>query len=165
MKTKQTVFAYVVTLATALFILATTSSPAADQVPFNGIDLGHVISSTPIDDCHVLFEGVNEGNANQLGRFTGPAQVLLNVCDLSYVGSFVFTAANGDSISASFTGYLTPTAIPGVFDNHESGFITSGTGRFSNATGEMTFGGQFDTNNGTFSLPWHGTISSVGSTR
>jgi hypothetical protein len=92
-------------------------------------------------------------------------QFVLNVCDLTYVGSYVFTGANGDSISGPFTGTLTPTPIPGVFDNDELAFITDGTGRFANATGTFNPGGQIDNNAGTFSLPWQGTISTVGSHR
>ena len=55
----------------------------------------------------------------QLGRFNGTANFVLNVCDLTYVGSYVFTGANGDGISGPFTGTLTSTPIPGVFDNNE----------------------------------------------
>jgi hypothetical protein len=42
---------------------------------------------------------------------------------------------------------------------------TGSTGRFANATGTFNLGGQIDTNTGTFSLPWQGTISTVGSKR
>jgi hypothetical protein len=149
----------------AVFVAATTPASARDQVPFNGIVSGTIISTVPLDECHVLSEAVNGGNAMQLGRFNGTAEFVLNVCDLTYVGSYVFTGANGDSISGPFTGTLTPTPIPGVFDNNELAFITGGTGRFANATGTFNLGGQIDTNAGTFSLPWQGTISTVGSTR
>ena len=77
-----------------------------------------------------------------------------------------FTAANGDSISGSFIGQLTPTGTPGVFDNDETAFITSGTGRFADATGTFHLGGQIDNNTGTFArVLQQGTISTVGSTR
>ena len=148
-----------------IFVSAATPASARDQVPFNGIVSGTIISTVPLDECHVLSEAVNGGNAMQLGRFNGTAEFVLNVCDLTYVGSYVFTGANGDSISGPFTGTLTPTPIPGVFDNNELAFITDGTGRFANATGTFNLGGQIDNNAGTFSLPWHGTISTVGSGR
>src|SRR4029453_12218759 len=99
-----------------------------EMVPFKGTLSGSVISSVPLDECHVLSEIVNGGNATQLGRFTGTAEFILNVCDLTYVGSYVFTGANGDSISGPFSGSLTPTDVQGVFDNNEIAFITSGTG-------------------------------------
>jgi hypothetical protein len=148
-----------------VLISATTPVSARDPVPFNGVVSGTIISTVPLDECHVVSEAVNGGNAMQLGRFNGTAEFVLNVCDLTYVGSYVFTGANGDSISGPFTGTLTPTPIPGVFDNNELAFITAGTGRFANATGTFNLGGQIDTNTGTFSLPWQGTISSVGSNR
>ena len=149
----------------AVFISVPTPAAADTQVPFNGIVSGNIISTTPLDECHLLIDVVNGGNATQLGRFTGTAQFILNVCDLSYIGTYEFTGANGDSISGSFIGQLTPTGTPGVFDNDETAFITSGTGRFAGATGTFHLGGQIDTNTGTFALPWQGTISTVGSNR
>ena len=149
----------------AVFISTDAPAKAGDTVPFKGTLSGSVISSVPLDECHVLSEIVNGGNATQLGRFTGTAEFILNVCDLTYVGSYVFTAANGDSISGPFTGTLTPTSIEGVFDNNELAFITGGTGRFANATGTFNLGGQVNLNTGTFSVPMEGTISTVGSMR
>jgi hypothetical protein len=84
------------------------SAVASDRVPFNDIVSGNIISTTPLDECQLLIDVVNGGNATQLGRFTGTAEFVLNVCDLTYVGSYVFTGANGDSISGPFTGTLTP---------------------------------------------------------
>ena len=149
----------------AVFISAATPATAGEMVPFKGTVSGNIISNTPLDECHLLTDVVNGGNATQLGRFSGTAQFINNVCDLSYIGTYEFTAANGDSISGSFIGQLTPTGTPGVFDNDETAFITSGTGRFADATGTFHLGGQIDTNTGTFALPWQGTISTVGSTR
>jgi len=166
MKTKQSILRYVAAgLVAAAMISVTTPASAKDQVPFTGVVSGSVISITPLDDCHQLAEAVNGGNATQLGRFTGTAEFVLNVCDLTYIGSYVFTAANGDSISGPFSGSLTPTGVQGVFDNTETAFITSGTGRFSGATGTFNLGGEIDLNTGTFSLPWEGSISTVGSSR
>jgi hypothetical protein len=146
-------------------VVASSAAPAiaGDTVPFKGTLSGSIISSVPLDECHVLSEIVNGGNATQLGRYNGTAEFILNVCDLTYVGSYVFIAANGDSISGPFTGILTPTSIEGVFDNNELAFITGGTGRFADATGTFNLGGQIDTNTGTFSVPFEGTISTVGS--
>ena len=70
-------------------------------------------------------------------------------------------------ISGTFDGYLSPTATQGVYDNHETADVTAGTGRFTNATGHFALAGQIDftTEPPSFVLPWHGYISSVGSTR
>jgi len=67
----------------AVFTTATTPVSARDQVPFNGIVSGTIISSVPLNECHVLIEAVNGGNATQLGRFNGTAEFVLNVCDLT----------------------------------------------------------------------------------
>ena len=151
-------------LVAAAMISVTTPVLATDQVPFKGVVSGTVTSVTPLDECHQLAEAVNSGNAAQLGRFTGTAEFVLDVCDLTYVGTYAWTAANGDSISGPFSGTLTPTDVPGLFDNTETAFITNGTGRFANATGTFDLGGQIDLNSGTFTLPWQdGTISTVGS--
>ena len=166
MKTKQSILRYsAATLVAAAMVSVTTSTSARDQVPFRGVVSGSVISVTPLDECHQLSQAVNGGNGTHLGRFTGTAEFVLNVCDLTYVGSYVFTAANGDTISGPFTGSFTPTAVQGVFDNTETAFITGGTGRFAGATGTFNLGGQVNLNTGTFSFPWEGAISSVGSGR
>jgi hypothetical protein len=166
MKTKQSILSCMAaSLVAATIISVTTPASGRDQVPFKGTVSGSVISITPLDECNQLVEAVNGGNASHLGRFTGTAEFVLDVCNLTYVGSYVFTAANGDSISGPFIGSLTPTAVQGVFDNTESAFITRGTGRFAGATGTFNLGGQIDLNTGTFSLPWEGTISTVGSSR
>jgi hypothetical protein len=154
MKTNQFNFHYVAaSLLAAVMIPVATPAAAADQVPFRGVVAGSIISITPLDECHLLAEVDNGGNATQLGRFTRTAKFVLNACDLTYVGSYVFTAANGDSISGPFFGNLTPTDVQGVFDNTETAFITNGTGRFASATGTFELGGQIDLNTGTFSLP------------
>ena len=44
--------------------------------------------NTPLDECHLLTDVVNGGNATQLGRFSGTAQFIINVCDLSYIGTY-----------------------------------------------------------------------------
>jgi len=164
MKIKQSILHYVaVALVAAAMISVTTQASARDQVPFRGVVSGSVISATPVDECHQLSQAVNGGHATHLGRFTGTAEFVLDVCDLTYVGSYVFRAANGDTISGPFSGSFTPTAVQGVFDNTEIAFITSGTGRFANATGTFNLGGQVNLNTGAFSFPWEGTISTVGS--
>src|SRR5438132_889291 len=94
-----------------IFVSAATPASARDQVPFNGIVSGTIISTVPLDECHVLSEAVNGGNAMQLGRFNGTAEFVLNVCDLTYVGSYVFTGANGDSISRPLPARLATGAF------------------------------------------------------
>jgi len=86
---------------------------------------------------------------------------------LPTLAAFTCFAANGDELSGTFEGYLSPTGTPGVYDNHEISDVTGGTGRFTSATGHWDSGGQIDvtTEPLSFSLPVQGWISSVGSTR
>jgi hypothetical protein len=152
----------------AVFISATTPAVAGDQVPFNGTvsgqipsDLGPPVPGT--GGCVFDFLVSNSGNATELGAFTGYAEFIPNLCDLTYTGFFYWTAANGDQISGPFSGYLTPTATSGVFDNHETSIVTDGSGRFTGATAMFTLGGQVNFITSSFVLPWKGTISTVGS--
>jgi hypothetical protein len=90
MKTKQSILHYVAaSLVAAAMISVTTPASARDQVPFKRVVSGSVISITPLDECHQLTEVVNGGNATHLGRFTGTAEFVLDVCDLTYVGSYI----------------------------------------------------------------------------
>jgi hypothetical protein len=78
-----------------------------------------------------------------------------------------FTAANGDTIQISFHFLLISTG-PTSFDIDGVWEIIGGTGRFTGASGEGSYGGsaQFTgstTALGSFELA--GTISSVGSTK
>jgi hypothetical protein len=154
-----------------VFISAPPSALAGEMVPFNGTVSGFVETQEPVDQCTVHAHVVNFGNANQLGAFTGTAEFYPNFCqdppNITYTGSFDWFAANGDEITGTFDGYLSPTDTPGVYDNHETADVTGGTGRFSNATGHFELGGQLDftTVPPSFVLPWEGSISSLGSTR
>jgi hypothetical protein len=157
--------AIILFLACVALLLAASSARAGNLVPFNGTVSGYVESAEPPVGCLQTLHVVNFGNANQLGAFTGVAEFIVNGCDGTYTGFFHWTAANGDKLEGTFDGYLTPSASPGVYDNHENADITSGTGRFAGATGHFELGGQVDFNTYSFVLPWQGTISSVGLTK
>ena len=154
----------------AVFISAPTPAAARDMVPFNGTVSGYVESQSGTE-CEPSAHVINFGHANQLGAFTGTGEFYQDFCEdppnVTYTGTFHLFAANGDELSGTFEGYLSPTGTPGVYDNHETAEVTGGTGRFTNATGHFELGGQLDftTNPPSFVLPWEGTISSVGSTR
>src|SRR4030095_11363836 len=155
----------------AVFISAPNSARAGDMVPFNGTVSGYVESQVPVDESTVHTHVINFGNANQLGAFTGTAEFYPNFCEdppnITYTGTFHWFAANGDELSGTFEGFLSPTGTPGVYDNHEPSEVTAGTGRFTSATGHWESGRQIDVTADPlfFALPFHGWISSVGSTR
>jgi len=147
------------------FFAGITPARAGDLVTFNGTVSGYVDSAEAPVGCIQNLHVVNFGNANQLGAFTGTGEFIVNLCDFTYTGFFHWFAANGDKLEGTFAGSLTPSATLGVFDNHETADVTSGTGRFTGATGHFELGGQVDFNTFSFVLPWQGTISAVGLTK
>jgi hypothetical protein len=103
------------------------------------------------------------GNATHLGHFTLDVPHVVNPVTRTAIGSYQFTAANGDTLTAEFTGRSMPTDMPGVLYIEEMATITGGTGRFEGATGSFTVERLFDTVAGTTIGSFEGTISSHGS--
>ncbi len=151
-------------IALAVAAVAGLAGPAkaGDQVPFQG-RLDGVVTRTPVDPStdSVLVKAT--GNATQLGQFTLDVPHLVNRVTRTATGSYEFTAANGDTLTAEFTGHASPTATPGVLSIVEVATITGGTGRFADATGSFTVMRLFDTVAGTTFGSFEGSISSPGS--
>ena len=146
----------------AIALVLTLAGPAvaSEQVPFKG-NLQGTVTVTPLTPpmASVLIEG--SGVATQLGRFTVEMPHVVNQATRMATGTYIFTAANGDTLTASFSGQATLVA-PGVLTVAETGLITGGTGRFEGATGtfsaERTFLVATLTTMGSF----HGWISTPG---
>lgn len=122
-------------------VMAGHSGAAVRGVPFKGTLEGpftFVPDPPPSTFASVDF-GPLSGRATHLGRFTltGPHRVNLALTPATAIGTFEFTAANGDALTASFTGLGTPTATPGIASIVETATITGGTGRFAGATGSF----------------------------
>ena len=130
---------------------------AGDPVPFKGTLEGDVTVTGAPPILSVLVEGA--GTATHLGRFTVDIPHLVDVRTRTAAGSYEFTAANGDTLTAHFTGTATPTATPGVLYIEETATITGGTGRFAGATGSFTVERLYDTVAGTTTGSFEGTIS------
>jgi len=147
---------------------------AGEQVPFKGSFAGDAFQSgvPPIVDVAVDATG----KATDLGRFTLtiPHHVDLSTRPRTSFGSYQFVAANGDTLSADFTGqvfivHVSPTGIPDVLAAVEIATITGGTGRFADAQGTFTVERVVlvDTATGdrTTAGSFNGTISSPGAVR
>src|SRR5947208_6581508 len=89
------------------------------------------------------------GNASHLGLFILDIPHVVDRATRTAVGSYEFTAANGDKVYADFTGLAMPTATPGVLYIEETATITGGTGRFAGATGSFTSERLYNTVAGT----------------
>ena len=146
----------------AIALLFSLAGPvaAADEVPFNG-SLAGTVTVTPLDPpfASVFIEAT--GNATQLGRFTLLIPHQVNQALRVGEGTYVFTAANGDTVTADFTGQATLLA-PGVISTAETGIITGGTGRFAGAIGTFSAERTFFVATGTTTGSFEGTISSPG---
>jgi hypothetical protein len=146
----------------ALAVLALARPTAAgDQVPFKG-SLDGVVTHTPLDLQHDLVDVDGTGNATQLGQFILDIPHIVNHTNGTAIGSYEFTAANGDTVFAVFTGQAAPTSTPGVLYIVETATITGGTGRFAGASGSFICERLFDRIAGTTSGSFAGTISSPG---
>jgi hypothetical protein len=133
---------------------------AGEVVPFKGrVEGASTVTFEPPPSLFfaVLFAGA--GNATFLGQFTVEAPHRVNSATGIGIGSFTFTAANGDRLTADFTGTGTPTATPGVFAIVETASITGGTGRFAGATGSFVVERSFDFATLSSSGSFEGTIS------
>jgi hypothetical protein len=151
-------FAAGVTLA--LLALVSFAGPVAAGVPapFRGQFEGDV-TVTPVNPpvFAVVVEGT--GRASQLGGFTVSVPHLVDRSTRSATGTYEFTTANGDTLTADFTGVSIPTDVPGVLHIVETATITGGTGRFAHATGSFTVERLYDPAAGTTTASFDGRIA------
>jgi hypothetical protein len=150
-------------LALAVVCILGLAGPVAagDAVPFKGRLEGDV-TRTPAPPV-VLVDIEATGNATQLGAFELDVPHVVDPVKRTAIGTYVFTAANGDTLYAEFSGKATPTAVPGVLYIEETATITGGTGRFAGATGSFTAERLYDSIAGTTIGSFEGTISTPGS--
>ena len=130
------------------------------EVPFKG-RLEGTATITPGTPPFLSVSIEGTGNATHLGRFTVEIPHVVNTTNRTSTGTYEFTAANGDTLTAGFTGQATLTA-PGVLSIVETATITGGTGRFADATGSFTVERLFNQVTGLTTGSFEGTISSPG---
>lgn len=135
-----------------------------EQVPFKGSVEGRLTMSSPLTPPlrSNLVEG--SGNGTQLGHFTINIPHVVDTTTRIAKGTYEFTAANGDTLTAEFTGQANPTA-PGVLTVIDRATITGGTGRFAYATGSFLAERVFTVATGEITGTFEGTMSSVGASK
>ncbi len=146
-------------LAAAVAIAAVGAATAGTEVPFKATDNG---SATVVGMVGSVIEtsDTGTGEATHIGLYTMVAGEHVDLATGAITGGFfTLTAANGDTISGTYSGQ----ALPGLTGYVVSGPITGGTGRFVGATGFLVWHGALDPVALTFSDVITGTISSVGS--
>jgi hypothetical protein len=132
-------------------------------VPFRGSLEGVVTRAGAPPIVSVNIDA--EGHANHLGHFELSIPHTVNVVTRIATGEYLFVAANGDTLTATFTGAATPTADPTVLYIEETATITGGTGRFAGAIGSFVSERLYDTVSGTTTGSFEGTISSPGASK
>ena len=115
--------------------LVSVASAVAAETPFKG-------TLTAVETNQLVFPilSVNReatGTATYLGKYTEHAAFQVDVRTGSATGTATFTAANGDTLTASVVGQGTVTG-PTTRSIVEVYTITGGTGRFADATGTFT---------------------------
>ena len=121
------------------------------ESPFKG-DLEGTQSATPAGQV----TGQATGNATHLGKFTVQFPHTVDFATATGVGTYTFTASNGDTLTAGFTGQAQPGPITSIV---ELAVISGGTGRFAGATGSFTVRRLFDRAAGTTTGSFTGTIA------
>jgi hypothetical protein len=123
-------------IAGALLVALAGPVSAGDQLPFKG-ELAGTASITPLGGPIVAVEIEATGTATYLGRFTLRAPHVVNQTTLTATGTYLITAANGDTITADLAGTATMVEPPNVISISETATVTGGTGRFAGATGSI----------------------------
>jgi len=154
MKTRHLRFVgLVAAFAVSLAIVAV--SAVAAETPFKGtvnaVETGQVVFPTRFLDRQ------GTGTATYLGRYTEHVVMTINIPTLSSMGAATFTAANGDTLTASVVGQATRTG-PTMLSIVEVYTITGGTGRFADATGTFTLKSTLDQTTGVSTGTFSGTI-------
>jgi hypothetical protein len=111
------------------------SSAVAAETPFKGIV--NAVETSQLVFPIASVDRTGTGTATYLGNYTEHVTLQVNVLTGSATGAATFTAANGDTLTASVVGQATP-ANPGVLSIVEVYTITGGTGRFADASGSFT---------------------------
>jgi hypothetical protein len=136
------------------------SNQAAQDVPFKGT-LEGTVTVTPLEPPLASVVISATGQATDLGRFSLLVPHTVDHSTATAEGTYTFTAANGDVLTAHFTGQAQRT--PSVISIVEHAAITGGTGRFEGATGSFTAERLYYPTTGITNGSFEGTISTTGS--
>ena len=138
--------------------VSVSPTPSAARVPFTGTLEGS--QTTTLLEPPLAFSVVSAtGTATLLGPFTLEIPHTVNFATRTGDGTYTFTAANGDTLTADFTG---EAQVGPIISIEEHAKITGGTGRFAGAAGTFTAHRLYDPVNGTTTGSFEGTISALG---
>lgn len=135
MKIRRPLFLAVVA-ASAVSLASIAVSAVAAETPFKGTVNAHETVVAVFPTASVTRDGT--GTATYLGKYTEHITMQINIPTRHGIGAATFTAANGDTLTATVDGQATLTSTPMVLSIVEDYTITGGTGRFADATGTFT---------------------------
>jgi hypothetical protein len=145
-----------VVAAASVSLASIAASAVAAETPFKGtINADETVVPSP-PTASLTRDGT--GTATYLGRYTEHIVMTINLPTMSSTGTATFTAANGDTLTATVLGQATPTTTPGVLSIVEDYTITGGTGRFADATGTFRLESTVNQATGVSSGTFSGTI-------
>ena len=130
------------------------------RLPISGTIQSNETYVTVFPTMSVTASGT--GDATQLGQFTVSYHLEISLLDLSAIESAHFIGTNGDSLSAEAVGQAAENRTPGMLNLVDIYTITSGTGRFTGASGTITLnrlvslttGAAASTFEGYILIPW-----------
>jgi hypothetical protein len=125
-------------LSLVVLSMMLTAPIGARSVPFKGSWSGLTVSADPTNFPVVAVVSDGTGQLTHLGRYFMTSPHTSNVFTGETIGDQIFTAANGDTLTAFCEGFpvMQPDgSVVGGLDCE----ITGGTGRFEGATGEYVF--------------------------
>jgi len=161
---KETKIKAVVIVSTLLFVAFMLTAPvgsakSTQSRPFTATAESTSVTVVPTSPTVLMISITAVGQATHMGRIEIEQHHFAHLdTGLFDGGAFVITAANGDTLDGSYSGYLTPTSVPGEFAIHGSLTFDGGTGRFADASGIGSASG-IQHPDGTADLILDGTIT------
>jgi hypothetical protein len=148
-----------VLFAVAAAALVASTTAGATTVPYKGSDVGTWANGT--EPCPGSFIITTSGVATYLGSYTYSSHECATG-DTTYAGVFTLTAANGDTITGTYSGDVVSVNSVGDVYYEQTNTVTGGSGRFDGATGSFHLSG-VGYASGVDVQREAGTISSIGS--
>lgn len=158
--------AFAMASITVLGLLAAPAAHSDPQArPFRATVISQeTLAPNPVACPLSILQGTTTGQgvATHLGRVTISSTdcVTLGATQFTFTdGVLVIVAANGDKLTADYSGALLPTAAYPVYSLSGSFRITGGSGRFSNASGAGSLQGVSNVVTGQGAYVATGTIA------
>lgn len=141
--------------ASAVSLMSIVVSAVAAETPFKGAV--RAVETVVVAPPTASLTRDGTGTATYLGKYTEHIAMTIHLPTLSSTGTATFTAANGDTLTATVVGQATRTG-PTTLSIVEDYTITGGTGRFADATGSFTLESSVEQTTGVSSGTFSGVI-------